>query len=102
MILRVAGMRPQDVYELTGVGDPRLRPGTDGGEVAYVVWTIDGEANEYRTSIWLAKTDGSEPPRPFTTGKYDASPRWSPDGSRLAFVSKRCRRAAASRSASPT
>lgn len=80
-------MRPEDVYELTGVSDPRLRPG--GEEVAYVVWSIDREANEYRQSIWIARTDGSEPPRQFTTGKQDAQPRWSPDGDRLAFVSKR-------------
>ena len=80
-------MRPEDVYQLTGVSDPRLRPG--GEEVAYVVWAIDGEANEYRQSIWLARTDGSEPPRRFTTGKNDAQPRWSPDGTRLSFVAKR-------------
>jgi dipeptidyl aminopeptidase/acylaminoacyl peptidase len=80
-------MRPEDVYELTGVTDPRLRPG--GEEVAYVVWSIDKEANEYHQSIWLAKTGGSEPPRRFTTGKKDAQPRWSPDGKRLAFISKR-------------
>ena len=80
-------MRPGDVYRLTGASDPRLRPG--GEEVAYVVWAIDEEENEYRQSIWLARTDGSEPPRRFTTGKNDAQPRWSPDGTRLAFVSKR-------------
>ena len=80
-------MRPEDVYELTGVSDPRLRPG--GRDVAYVVWSIDRDANEYRQSIWLARTDGSEPPRRFTTGKQDSQPRWSPDGSKLAFVSKR-------------
>ena len=83
----VGGMRPEDVYELTGVSDPRLRPG--GNDVAYVVWSIDKDENEYRQSIWIAKTDGSEPPRRFTTGKNDAQPRWSPDGERLAFVSKR-------------
>ncbi len=77
-------MRAEDVFELTGVGDPRVRPG--GAEVAYVVWSIDRDANEYRQSIWLARADGSAPPRPFTTGKNDASPRWSPDGTRLAFV----------------
>jgi dipeptidyl aminopeptidase/acylaminoacyl peptidase len=80
-------MRPEDVYELTGVSDPRLRPG--GEEVAYVVWSIDKDANEYQQGIWLAKTDGSEPPRRFTTGKKDAQPRWSPDGTKLAFISKR-------------
>ena len=80
-------MRPEDVYALTGVSDPRLRPGSH--DVAYVVWSIDKDENEYRQSIWLATTDGSEPPRRFTTGKNDAQPRWSPDGDRLAFVSKR-------------
>jgi len=80
-------MRPEDVYRLTGVSDPRVRPG--GDEVAYVVWSIDEEKNEYRQSIWLARVDGSEPPRRFTTGTNDAQPRWSPDGTRLAFVSKR-------------
>ena len=80
-------MRPEDVYQLTGVSDPRLRPG--GDEVAYVVWSIDGEENEYRQSIWLAPTDGSGSPRRLTSGDNDAQPRWSPDGDRLAFVAKR-------------
>jgi len=80
-------MRPKDVYELTGASDPRLRP--DGQEVAFVVWTIDGEENEYRQAIWLAASDGSAPPRQFTAGPKDAQPRWSPDGTTLAFVSAR-------------
>src|SRR3954468_3789228 len=81
------GMQPRDVYELTGVSDVRLRP--DGAEVAFVVWSIDGEANEYRQSIWFSALDGSAPPRRFTGGPNDAQPRWSPDGTQLAFVSKR-------------
>jgi dipeptidyl aminopeptidase/acylaminoacyl peptidase len=53
------------------------------------VWSIDGEANEYRQSIWVAPLDGSGSPRRLTSGDNDAQPRWSPDGNRLAFVSKR-------------
>ena len=75
------GMVPEDVYELTGVGEARLSP--DGTTVAFVVWTIDREANEPRQAIWVVPADGSEPPRQFTSGaKQDASPRWSPAGSR--------------------
>ncbi|MEO5575649.1 MAG: S9 family peptidase, partial [Gaiellaceae bacterium] len=71
----MGGMRPEDVYQLTGVTDPRVRPG--GDEVAYVVWSIDGEENEYRQSIWLVRTDGAGTPRRLTGGDNDAQPRWS-------------------------
>jgi dipeptidyl aminopeptidase/acylaminoacyl peptidase len=81
-------MRPEDVYALTGVGEPRLSP--DGRRVAYVVNRIDREANGYRAAIWVAPLDGTEEPRQFTSGeRSDHTPRWSPDGHWLAFVSNR-------------
>ncbi len=81
-------MRPDDLYKLSWVSDPRIAP--DGRTAAVVVWRLDREVNDYASGIWFVPFDGSGPARRFTAGeKQDLAPRWSPDGSRLAFVSNR-------------
>ena len=81
-------MAPDDIYELVAASDPRLSP--DGATVAFVVTWIDRAENDYRSAIFLAPIDGSSQPRRLTSGeKRDVAPRWSPDGSELAFVSNR-------------
>ena len=74
----------KDLFEFVWVADPQISP--DGSQVAFVRVTVDEKKDAYDTAIWLAKADGSEPPRPITGGTRDTSPRWSPDGRRLAFV----------------
>ena len=74
----------KDLLAFVWVADPQISP--DGSQVAFVRAMVDEKKDSYDTAIWLAKTDGSEPPRAITSGVRDTSPRWSPDGRRLAFV----------------
>ncbi len=86
-VLPAAEKRPiteTDLFKFVWTADPQISP--DGKQVVYVRVTINEKKEGYDTALWTVPTDGSEPPRPFTSGPRDRSPRWSPDGTRLAFV----------------
>jgi dipeptidyl aminopeptidase/acylaminoacyl peptidase len=76
---------PEDGYRLRTASDPDLSP--DGRRVAFVVSQTDQEGDRLVASIWVAPADGSAPARRFTEGPADTSPRWSPDGCWLAYIS---------------
>lgn len=73
-----------DFYRLRIVGD--AQPSPDGQKVAYVVKQMDKEENAYQTNIVVWEGDAA---RRYTSGEKDTSPRWSPDGRWLAFLSDR-------------
>jgi Tol biopolymer transport system component len=76
----------QDLFHLSVAADPQISP--DGSRIAYVRRSNDIMADRARSAIWLIDTrTGEEVP---LAGGPDANafaPRWSPDGTRLAYVS---------------
>ncbi len=78
----------EDTLTIKSVHDAQISPNAQW--VAFTVSdTFKTETKRPRSQIWVANTDGSGA-RPFTTGpRADWCPRWSPDGSSLAFLSDR-------------
>src|SRR5574341_1749792 len=80
-------MTPHDLTRIHFVSDPQISP--DGRRVAFVVTVLSEERDEYLSNIWIVDVAGGAPRR-FTAGPgRDTSPRWSHDGTRLAFLSER-------------
>jgi dipeptidyl aminopeptidase/acylaminoacyl peptidase len=76
-----------DLLKIRRVSDPQISP--DGRWIAYTIADTDKAANKRTTQIYLIPTDGGEPRRLTNEPQSSHSPRWSPDGKRLAFVSAR-------------
>jgi len=77
---------PEKLWQMQRLGDPEVSP--DGMWSAFTVtkWSI--EKNTSETDIYLVNNLSGEKRRLTHTGK-EGSPVWSPDGTRLAFVSRR-------------
>lgn len=76
-----------DLISMGRVGDPQLSP--DGSTIAFVVTYHSVAENSTNSNIYLVSVNGGEVRQLTTAKRANNSPRWSPDGTMVAFVSTR-------------
>lgn len=79
------GLTPESLQQWAFVSDAQAS--ADGVNIAYVVQTARSDGKGYDGDIWLGRSGNTE--RWIGGDADDRSPRWSPDGRRLAFLSNR-------------
>jgi dipeptidyl aminopeptidase/acylaminoacyl peptidase len=75
------------ILSLKRAGSPEISP--DGRWVAYTVRETNWDDNAYETEIWLADAVTGATRQLTNAKKSSQSPAWSPDGTKLAFISDR-------------
>ena len=81
-------IKAEDLFELKSVTDPQFSP--DGKKCVFVQTEMLESKNDYASNLYIIDIEEGGEPKQWTYGEYrNHSPRWSPDGTKLAFVSNR-------------
>ena len=75
----------KDVFELEFASDPRISP--DGGQIVYIRNFMDIMTDRRRSDLWIVDSGGTVHRPLKSDGHGYSSPRWSPDGTRIAYAS---------------
>jgi dipeptidyl aminopeptidase/acylaminoacyl peptidase len=77
----------EDYATMPGISGTQLSP--DRAHVAYVVSRADMDRSVYDSDVWVIDADGTGNVQMTRAKGADNHPRWSPDGTRIAFLSDR-------------
>ncbi|MEJ0057107.1 MAG: hypothetical protein WDN75_16490 [Bacteroidota bacterium] len=78
---------PGDVYRLQTISDPQVSP--EGSWISYVLTSVDSAKDKRNSDVWMVSWDGQQSIQLTNSADGESSPRWSPDGKFLSFVSSR-------------
>ncbi len=78
-------LKSVDVFQLEYADDVQISP--DGSRIVYVRVSHDIMTDRARRNLWMVNADGTNNRPLRSESKSFMSPRWSPDGTRLAYVS---------------